>query len=68
VDAESLYKLLEEEIIPLYYQRDRDDVPRGWVAMMRETIRSNAPRFSTRRMLKEYTDLYLKACEECLPV
>ncbi|MGD2049285.1 MAG: alpha-glucan family phosphorylase [Chloroflexota bacterium] len=68
VDAESLYKLLEEEIIPLYYQRDRDDVPRGWVAMMRETIRSNAPRFSSRRMLKEYTNLYLKACDECLPV
>lgn len=67
VDAESLYKLLEEEIIPLYYQRDRDDVPRGWVAMMRETIRSNAPRFSSRRMLKEYTDLYLRACDECLP-
>ncbi|HCB48918.1 MAG TPA: alpha-glucan phosphorylase [Chloroflexi bacterium] len=64
-DAESFYNLLEEEIIPLYYQRDRDDVPRGWVAIMRESIRSNAPRFCTRRMLKEYTQLYLQACVEC---
>ncbi len=61
VDANSLYSLLEEEIVPLYYERDRDNVPRGWVALMRESIRSNAPRFSTRRMLKEYTGLYVNA-------
>ena len=61
-DAQSLYRLLEEEIVPLYYNRDRDGIPRGWVEVMREAIRSNAPRFSTRRMVKEYTtELYLKA-------
>lgn len=60
-DAESLYKLLEDEIVPLYYQRDRDNVPRGWTTIMRESIKSNAPQFSTRRMLKEYTKLYLAA-------
>ncbi len=60
-DADSLYKLLEGEIVPLYYQHDRDGVPRGWVAIMRESIRSNAPRFCTRRMVKEYTNLYLFA-------
>jgi starch phosphorylase len=56
-DAESLYQLLEQEIVPLYYDRDRDGTPRGWVQVMRESIRSNAARFSMRRMVKEYTEL-----------
>ena len=61
-DANSIYQLLEDEIVPLFYDRDRDDVPRGWVEIMRETIRSNAPRYSMRRMVKEYTTmLYLPA-------
>jgi starch phosphorylase len=61
VDASSLYQLLEDEIVPLFYDRDRDRIPRGWVAIMKESIRSCAPVFGTRRMLKEYTALYLKA-------
>ncbi len=61
-DAGSVYRLLEEEVTPLYYDRDRDGIPRGWVQVMREAIRSNAPRFSTRRMVKEYVNLlYLPA-------
>lgn len=56
-DADSLYRLLEEEIVPLYYDRDHDQIPRGWVEVMRESIRSNAALFSMRRMVKEYTDL-----------
>jgi len=61
-DAESLYSLLEEEIVPLYYDRDRDGIPRGWVEVMRESIRSNAAMFSMRRMVKEYTEqLYIPA-------
>lgn len=61
-DAQSIYRILEEEVVPLYYKRDRDGIPRGWVEVMREAIRSNAWRFSTRRMVKEYTtELYLKA-------
>jgi len=61
-DALSLYQLLEEEIIPLFYKRDRDNVPRGWVEVMRESVRSNAPNFGTRRMVKEYTtELYIPA-------
>ncbi|MGH2537444.1 MAG: alpha-glucan family phosphorylase [Candidatus Promineifilaceae bacterium] len=62
-DAASLYRLLEEEIVPLFYERDRDNIPRGWVAMMRESMLSVAPRFCTRRMLKEYTRLYLRAMQ-----
>jgi len=61
-DAQSIYRILEEEVVPLYYTQDRDGIPRGWVEVMREAIRSNAWRFSTRRMVKEYTtELYLKA-------
>ncbi len=61
-DANAIYQLLEEEIVPLYYDRDRDGIPRGWVEIMRESIRSCAPVFGTRRMIKEYTtNLYVTA-------
>jgi len=55
-DAEVLYRLFEEEVVPLYYARDRDGVPHGWIRMIKEAIRSIAPMYSTRRMLKEYTE------------
>lgn len=56
-DAEHLYRILEADVVPLYYQRDRDDIPRGWVELVKDAIRTVAPRFSARRMVKEYTDL-----------
>jgi starch phosphorylase len=63
-DAEALYRLLEEEIVPLYYDRDRNGVPHGWIGMMKESISSTVPRFSARRMLKEYTErMYIPAAE-----
>lgn len=55
-DAASLYQLLEETISPLYYDRDRDGVPHRWVQIMKEAIRTVGPRFSARRMLKEYVE------------
>ncbi len=61
-DADALYRLLEEEVVPLFYSRDRDNVPRGWVEIMREAISSNTPQFSMQRMIKEYTNnLYIPA-------
>ena len=61
-DAEAIYQLLENEIIPLFYQRDRDEVPRGWMQVVKETLRSIPPRFSARRMVKDYIhSLYLPA-------
>ena len=63
-DASSLYRLLEEEIIPLYYARDRRGVPRGWVRVAKEAIRSVAPYFCARRMLKEYTKMYVLASQK----
>ncbi len=60
--AKSIYDLLEELIIPLFYERDAEGLPRGWIKMMKESIRSNSPIFNTSRMAKEYTErFYLKA-------
>jgi len=55
LDALSLYKLIEDTIVPLYYERDRQDIPHGWIKIAKEAIKSVAPLFSSRRMLKEYT-------------
>jgi starch phosphorylase len=66
-DAESLFKILEEEVVPLYYTRDADGIPRGWLGVVRETIHSVAPRFCARRMVEEYTDtLYVPASQQSL--
>ncbi|MDH4067828.1 MAG: alpha-glucan family phosphorylase [Dehalococcoidia bacterium] len=64
-DAKTLYRLLEEEIVPLYYQRDRNGVPHGWVHMVKEAINSIVPRFCARRMLKEYIEqMYIPAARK----
>ena len=62
-EADSLYNILENEIIPLYYNhRAPGALPSEWLRMVKESIRTLAPRFSMRRMLKEYTnELYLSA-------
>lgn len=53
-DAESLYRTLEQQIIPLYYERSADNLPYEWIGWVKESIASLAPQFSMRRMLKEY--------------
>jgi starch phosphorylase len=53
-DAQELYTILEKEIVPLYYEKDDAGVPHGWVRVMKESIKSTAPAFSSRRMVKEY--------------
>jgi starch phosphorylase len=55
-DAEHLYRILEEEIVPLYYTRDERDVPIGWTDRMRNAIRVAGNRFTARRMMLEYTE------------
>ncbi|NLD56577.1 MAG: glycosyltransferase family 1 protein [Methanomicrobiales archaeon] len=57
-DAHALYDILEREVVPLYYSQSLDGIPHGWVKMMKESIKSNAPRFSARRMVKEYVSRY----------
>jgi glycogen phosphorylase len=54
-DGEDLYRVLHEEVIPLYYQRDRDGLPRGWIKRMKRTIRTLGWRFNADRMVKDYT-------------
>jgi starch phosphorylase len=54
MDAEALSKTLSEEVIPLYYQRDRDGLPRAWIARMKSAIRSLGWRFNADRMVMDY--------------
>jgi starch phosphorylase len=56
-DASQVYKILEREVVPLYYTVSNGGFPHMWVKIMKEAIRSTAPRFSARRMLKEYARL-----------
>jgi starch phosphorylase len=61
-DAQDLYRLLENEIVPTYYDRDKNGLPRRWIEMMKESIASTIWPFSTSRMLEEYAELlYLPA-------
>ncbi len=54
VEANALYDLLEQEVVPLFYNRDEEGIPRGWVAKMKDAIRLNCPTFNTARMLADY--------------
>jgi glycogen phosphorylase len=54
VEANAFYDLLEQEIVPLFYDRDKDGLPRKWVAKMKDAIRLNCPTFNTARMLRDY--------------
>jgi starch phosphorylase len=55
-DAESLYAVLEKEVIPEFYARDEHRIPRGWVARMRESMARLTPTFSTNRAVRQYTE------------
>jgi starch phosphorylase len=64
-DAKSLYCLLEKEIVPLYYDRDRWGVPRQWIRMVKEAIKTVSPVFNASRMMKEYVQqMYLPSVEK----
>jgi len=54
-DGEDLYRVLHDELIPLFYHRDRDGLPRGWIKRMKRTIRTLGWRFSADRMVMDYT-------------
>jgi len=55
VEAQALYRLLEDEIVPLFYDRDETGLPRGWIARMKRSIATVGPFFNTTRMVEEYT-------------
>jgi starch phosphorylase len=55
-DAGDLYRLMEDEVVPTFYDRDADGLPQGWIARMRASLRSVSPQFSAGRMLAEYVE------------
>ena len=63
-DSESLYDILENRIAPLFYKRDANGLPAGWIKMMKASIATVTPRFSTARMVRDYTEqAYLPAAK-----
>jgi starch phosphorylase len=63
-EAEQLYRILEEEIVPCFYDRDGSGIPVAWVGRIRASMAELTPRFSTNRMLREYVErLYLPAVQ-----
>ena len=66
VEASALYDLLESEIVPAFYDRSADGLPRRWIANMKSSIRNLSYAFNTQRMVKDYTaNLYSTAHERC---
>jgi starch phosphorylase len=62
LESQALYELIEQQIVPMFYDRDSLGVPRQWVARMKECIATLAPQFNTNRMVQDYTEkLYLPA-------
>jgi starch phosphorylase len=55
VESQALYDLLEKDIVPLFYRRGKDNLPREWIAMMKASIRDLAPAFSSNRMVHDYS-------------
>src|SRR5207244_2033793 len=56
VESRAIYDLFEQEIVPLFYNRSRDGLPRGWLKMMKNSMSTTCPVFNTNRMLQEYIE------------
>ncbi len=63
-EAEALYRLLEDEVVPEFYRRGADGVPVGWTSRMRRSMSELTPRFSANRTVREYTERYYLAAAE----
>jgi len=62
IESRELYNLLEEEVVPLFYQRGPDGIPRGWVDKMRAGLQRLVPVFNSHRMVQEYANRYYLPC------
>ena len=61
-DGEALYQLLEDEVVPRFYERGEDSLPHRWIETMKASIESIVPRFSAHRMVRDYVlEAYLPA-------
>ncbi len=56
IEGEAIYDLLEKEVVPLFYDRASDGLPRGWIRRMKASMRTVCPMFNTTRMVEEYTN------------
>jgi starch phosphorylase len=56
IESKALYYILEHEVVPMFYNRDRNNLPRQWIAMMKNSIKNLGAHFSSHRMLLDYTD------------
>jgi len=64
-DAQALYKTLEEQVVPTFYERGRDGIPHRWLEVVKQSMRTVVPHFSARRMVKEYVrEMYLPALKD----
>jgi len=65
VESTSLYEIIEKEVVPLFYQRGPDGLPREWLRLMKASMRTVCPLFNTNRMVEEYTErMYLPAAHQ----
>jgi starch phosphorylase len=62
VESEALYEILEKEVVPIFYDRGRDGLPRKWLQRMKTAIRTICPVFNTNRMVQEYTERFYIPC------
>jgi starch phosphorylase len=64
-DAQAMYALLEEQLVPMFYDRDARSIPRRWLQVVKQSISTVLPRFSARRMVKEYVaEMYVPAVRQ----
>jgi starch phosphorylase len=67
VESEALYHILENDVVPLYYDRDAAGIPRGWLTKMKASMKRLSPIFSTNRMVAEYAErFYLPAAKRLI--
>jgi len=62
IEADQLYNLLEQEVVPEFYNRNEKGIPAAWISRMRESMAQLTPRFSADRTVREYTEQTLSAC------
>ncbi len=67
VEARALYRLLENEVVPLFYRRDTYGLPRGWIGYVKNSLRNLCPMFNSHRMVEDYAEAgYLTASQRYL--
>src|SRR5207253_11141309 len=64
IESRAIYDLLEQEIVPAFYTRGSDGLPRGWLKVMKRSISTIAPAFNTSRMVQEYMEKCYGPSEE----